>query len=307
MDLPETVAYRVFDEHDLIAIGQRADRDLRQANRRHDAANHQPRAAGCLHGLPEGGTLPSVLSGPVDGVHVGERGRERRDRRLSHSHLDADRAQDDRDVEAHGELGDRACVELDDPSILLEDLPEHAVLVIDQQQRAVRCVPDATGMFTHVLASALGESCSVRRTVAVSKYPSKSTIFPSRTVQTWTSGTSYSVFPPLGRPIWRSSTTTRSPTSRYSPSSPRNSAGCSKTFARNSRNPSWPWKVPPHGSDSGARHSTCGSRKASMPGTSPRARASLKPWTTAIPGSLVSVPSVALGWSSMLRVKPSAG
>jgi hypothetical protein len=66
----------------------------------------------------------------------------------------------------------------------------------------------------------------------------------------------------LARAIERRRTTTRSRASRYCCFSRRGSAIGSATIAKNWRNPSWPQKVPPHGSDSGPRHSICGSRNS---------------------------------------------
>jgi hypothetical protein len=160
MVLPEAVADRVFDEHDLVAVGQRADRDLRQAHRRHDPADHQSPTAGRLHRLHERGRLPRVLCVPIDRRDVGEFGSERRNRRSSHPHFDADCAQDDRDVEPDGELCEAAGVEFEEPSILLEDLRQHTVLVVDQQQRAITRVPDGTTVVIHFPAS--HSSCGVR-------------------------------------------------------------------------------------------------------------------------------------------------
>src|SRR5260370_12599017 len=150
MVLPEAVAYRVLDEHDLVAVAQRAHSDLRETHGRHDPADNQPLSAGRLHRLHERDRLPRVLCVPVDRRDVGELGRERRNRGLSDAHLDADRAEDDRDLETHGQLRELAGVELDEPSVLLEHLRQYAVLVIDQQQRAVRRIPHGPPLLTHV-------------------------------------------------------------------------------------------------------------------------------------------------------------
>src|ERR1700730_13830444 len=153
MVLPEAVAYCVFDEHHLVAIRQRADRDLRQADRRHDPAYYQPLSAGCFHRLHERGRLPRILRMPIDRCDLGERGSERRNCRFSDPHFDADRAQNDRDLETDGELREATGVELNDPSILLENLRQPTVLVVNQQQRAISRIPNGTTVLIHVLSS----------------------------------------------------------------------------------------------------------------------------------------------------------
>ncbi len=72
---------------------------------------------------------------------VRKHGSERRNGRPVHSHLDAHRAQDHRNLEIDGDLRQRANVQFNDPSILLEYDIEHMVLIVDEQERAIGCIP----------------------------------------------------------------------------------------------------------------------------------------------------------------------
>jgi tetratricopeptide (TPR) repeat protein len=91
----------------------------------------------------EFGILPGVHRRPVNVDHTGECRLQRGDGRFVDAHVDPDGAENHRHVERPRRCRQRPHIELDHTPVELENVVEHVVLIIDQQNRALGRVPDA--------------------------------------------------------------------------------------------------------------------------------------------------------------------